>query len=334
MRMKNLPAFSLVQREPALDNILRPKKLSEFVGQKKMKDRLSLIINAAKKREEPVDHILFVGPPGVGKTTLALIIAEEQEAQIKVISAPSLQKAGDLVALLTSVPEKGIIFIDEIHRLSSTLEEILYSAMEDRSISIILGKGPGAKVLSIKLPPFTLIGATTRPGLLSNPLRDRFGFIANLDFYSQEEMEEIVRRSQELLEINLSNEAILEIAKRSRGIPRIANRLLKRVRDYLEVEEKESISEDDIKKVLDLMGIDENGLDDLDRKILITLKEKFSGGPVGLKTLSAVLNESPETIEVVYEPYLLRIGFIQRTPRGRVITPLGLTHIMRKDYGR
>jgi Holliday junction DNA helicase RuvB len=333
MKMKKIPASSLTQREPLLDNILRPKNLSEFIGQQKIKERLRLIINGAKKRKEPIDHILFVGPPGVGKTTLAFILAEEQKVSIKAVSAPSLQKTGDLVALLTNAPENGIIFIDEIHRLSSSLEEILYSAMEDRSISFIAGKGPGARVLNFKLPPFTLVGATTRPALLSNPLRDRFGFIASLDFYSHEEMVEIIKRSQNLLGIELSEDGVHEVAKRSRGVPRIANRLLKRIRDYIEVEEMEIIDKEEVKKILDLMGIDDKGLDDLDRKILFTLRDKFSGGPVGIKTLAAVLNESPETIEVVYEPYLLRIGFIQRTPRGRIITPLGLSHLMRCSNG-
>ncbi|MGB9811512.1 MAG: Holliday junction branch migration DNA helicase RuvB, partial [Dictyoglomus turgidum] len=231
MKVKRFPYFSLVQREPALDNVLRPKNLSDFIGQERIKDRLALIINAAKKREEAVDHILFVGPPGVGKTTLALIIAEEQNAPIKMVSAPSLQKSGDLIALLTSVEERGIIFIDEIHRLNPSLEEILYSALEDRSVSIVTGKGPGGKVLSIKLPPFTLVGATTRPALLSSPLRDRFGFIANLDFYTHEEMVKIIERSQKILGLNLPYESIIEIAKRSRGVPRIANRILKRIKD-------------------------------------------------------------------------------------------------------
>lgn len=331
--MKKVPNFSLVQREPVLDNILRPKTLSEFIGQDKLKERLSLIISAAKKRGEPIDHTLFVGPPGVGKTTLALILAEEQNVQIKVVSAPSIQKSGDLVALLTSVAENGIIFIDEIHRLSPSLEEILYSAMEDRCVNIVVGKGPGAKILSLKLPPFTLLGATTRPALLSNPLRDRFGFIGTLDFYTQNEMVKVIERSQKILKVGLSEEAIIEVAKRSRGIPRIANRLLKRIKDYIDVKGQKEIGLEDTKKVLDLMGIDEYGLDDLDRKILLALKDKFSGGPVGIKTLAAVLNESPETIETIYEPYLLRIGFIQRTLRGRIITPLGLTHIMRYKYG-
>lgn len=331
--MKKIPTFSLVQREPALDNVLRPKTLSEFVGQERLKERLYLIINAAKKRGEPIDHILFVGPPGVGKTTLALILAEEQNTPIKVVSAPSIQKSGDLVALLTSVPENGVVFIDEIHRLNPTLEEILYSAMEDRCVNIVVGKGPGAKVLSLKLPPFTLLGATTRPALLSNPLRDRFGFIGTLDFYTQNEMVKVIERSQRILEIGLSQEAIIEVAKRSRGIPRIANRLLKRIKDYMDVEGLRELDVEDTKKVLDLMGIDEYGLDDLDRRILLTLKDKFSGGPVGIKTLAAILNESPETIETIYEPYLLRIGFIQRTSRGRIITSLGLMHIMRYSYG-
>ena len=330
--MKKFPNFSIVQREPALDNALRPKSLSEFIGQERIKERLSLIINAAKKREEAIDHILFVGPPGVGKTTLALIIAEEQNAQIKMISAPAIQKSGDLIALLTGIEEKGVIFIDEIHRLSPSLEEILYSALEDGSISIVAGKGPGGRVLSLKLPPFTLIGATTRPALLSTPFRDRFGFIATLDFYTHEEMVKIIERSQKILGLNLSYESIYEIAKRSRGVPRIANRILKRIKDYVDLRDNENIDLAETKKVLELIGIDENGLDELDRKILFTLKDKFSGGPVGLKTLAAVLNESPETIESIYEPYLLRIGFIQRTSRGRVITPLGLAHIMRYHH--
>ncbi|MGB9856632.1 MAG: Holliday junction branch migration DNA helicase RuvB [Dictyoglomaceae bacterium] len=326
--MRKIVSFSLSQKEPALENLLRPKSLSEFIGQRKIVERLKLILKAAKERREAVDHMLFSGPPGLGKTTLALILSQEQEVEIKIVSAPVLQKAGDLVGILTSIPERGILFIDEIHRLSPSLEEILYSAMEDSCISIIAGKGPSARILKLKLPPITIVGATTRPGMLSNPLRDRFGFIANLDYYTDEEIEKILERSQKILGLNLSSSVLMEIAKRARGTPRIANRLLKRVRDYIQVEGKEEVSENEVRKVLEFLGIDEKGLDELDRKILKALRDNFNGGPVGIKNLSEFLNESPETIEVMYEPYLLRLGFIQRTPRGRIITSLGLTHLM------
>ncbi|MEN2984040.1 MAG: Holliday junction branch migration DNA helicase RuvB [Dictyoglomaceae bacterium] len=326
--MKKIANFSLTQREPILENLLRPRYFSEFIGQKKIIERLSLILRAAKERKEAMDHILFCGPPGLGKTTLALILALEQGVDIKIISAPALQKSGDLVGILTSIPERGILFIDEIHRLSPFLEEILYSVMEDSIISIITGKGPSARVLKLKLPPITIVGATTRPGLLSNPLRDRFGFIGNLDFYSDEEIMQILERSQRILNLDLSSPILMEIAKRSRGTPRIANRLLKRVRDYIQVENKEKLNENEVKEILKFLGIDEKGLDETDRKILLALRDIFNGGPVGIKTLSEFLNESPETLEVVYEPYLLRLGFIQRTPRGRIITPAGLLHLI------
>ncbi|MCX7846341.1 MAG: Holliday junction branch migration DNA helicase RuvB [Dictyoglomaceae bacterium] len=326
--MGRIVNFTLTQREPALENLLRPRSFTDFIGQRKIVERLNLILKAAKERKEAIDHILFCGPPGLGKTTLALILSWEQEVYIKIISAPALQKAGDLVGILTSIPERGILFIDEIHRLSPSIEEILYSVMEDSVISIITGKGPFARVLKLKLPPITIVGATTRPGLLSNPLRDRFGFIGNLDFYSYEEITQILMRSQEILGLNLSYSLLMEIAKRSRGTPRIANRLLKRVRDYIQVENKEVLKEHEIIEILRFLGIDEKGLDDTDRKILLALRDTFNGGPVGIKTLSEFLNESPETLEVIYEPYLLRLGLIKRTPRGRVITSLGLMHIL------
>lgn len=325
--MRKIINFSLTQREPALENLLRPRSFSEFIGQRRIIERLNLILKAAKERKEAIDHILFCGPPGLGKTTLAFILSWEQGVDIKIISAPALQKVGDLVGILTSIPERGILFIDEIHRLSPSFEEVLYSVMEDSVISIITGKGPAARVLKLKLPPITIVGATTRPGLLSNPLRDRFGFIGNFDFYSDDEILQILERSQKILGLNLSPSILMEIAKRSRGTPRIANRLLKRVRDYIQVENKENISEDEVKEVLKFLGIDEKGLDEIDRKILLALRDNFNGGPVGIKALSEFLNESPETLEIVYEPYLLRLGFIQRTPRGRVITSSGLLHL-------
>lgn len=330
--MKKNSIFSLTQKEPALENLLRPRSLSEFIGQKKVVERLNLILKAAKERKEAVDHILFSGPPGLGKTTLALILSWEQEVEIKIVSAPVLQKAGDLVGILTSIPERGILFIDEIHRLSPSLEEILYSTMEDSVVTIIAGRGPSARILKLKLPPITIVGATTRAGLLSNPLRDRFGFIANLDYYTDEEIGKILERSQRILGLSLPPSVLIEIAKRSRGTPRIANRLLKRVRDYIQVENKKEVNENDVKDILDFLGIDEKGLDELDRKILKALRDNFNGGPVGIKSLSEFLNESPETLELIYEPYLLRLGFIQRTPRGRVITSLGLIHLLMSKY--
>ncbi|PMQ02353.1 MAG: Holliday junction branch migration DNA helicase RuvB [Dictyoglomus sp. NZ13-RE01] len=329
--MRKNYSFSLVQKEPALENLLRPKNLCEFVGQKKIIERLDIILKAAKERKEALDHILFCGPPGLGKTTLALILSTEENVEIKMVSAPTLQKTGDLVGILTSLSERSILFIDEIHRLSPSLEEVLYSVMEDLSISIVTGKGPSARIIKFKLPPITIVGATTRPGLLSHPLRDRFGFIANFDYYNEEELVEILLRSQKILDLNLSEEVLLEIAKRSRGTPRIANRLLKRVRDYIQVMDINNLSIDKVKEILNFLGIDYKGLDELDRKILKAIRDNFKGGPVGIKNLAEFLNESPETIEVMYEPYLLRIGFIQRTPRGRIITPLGLTHLMEAD---
>lgn len=326
--MGKLSTFSLAQKEPSLESLLRPRKFSEFIGQKKIVERLNLILKAAKERKEAIDHILLCGPPGLGKTTLALILSWEQEIDIKVVSAPTLQRAGDLVGILTSIPERGILFIDEIHRLLPSLEEILYSVMEDSVISIITGKGPAARALKLKLPSITIVGATTRPGLLTNPLRDRFGFIGNLDFYSDIEIMQILERSQVILGLNLSSSVLMEIAKRTRGTPRIANRLLRRIRDYIQVENKEKLNGEEVKEILRFLGIDDKGLDEIDRKILITIRDNFKGGPVGIKALSEFLNESPETLEVVYEPYLLRLGFIQRTPRGRVITSLGLMHLL------
>nr|WP_330375455.1 Holliday junction branch migration DNA helicase RuvB [Inediibacterium massiliense] len=310
-----------------VENNLRPRKLDDYMGQDKAKEKLKIFIDAAMMRDESLDHVLLYGPPGLGKTTLSNIIANELGVNIRVTSGPAIERPGDLAAILTNLGENDVLFIDEIHRLNRTVEEILYPAMEDYALDIIIGKGPSARSIRLDLSRFTLIGATTRAGLLTSPLRDRFGVICKLELYEVEDLKNIVIRSASILGIEIEQKAAIEIAKRSRGTPRIANRLLKRVRDFAQVKGDGLITLKIAKDGLALLEIDELGLDQVDRNIMFTIVEKFSGGPVGLDTLAASTGEERNTIEDVYEPYLLQLGFMQRTPKGRTITQLGYKHL-------
>lgn len=320
------PQAEAEEEELGFELSVRPRSFEEFVGQSRLKENLKVFIQATKQRGEPLDHILFCGPPGLGKTTLAHIIAHELGAEIKTTSGPVLERPGDLAAILTNLVDKSMLFIDEIHRLPRIAEEILYPAMEEYQLDIIIGQGPSARTLRLNLPKFTLIGATTRTGLLTSPLRDRFGVINRLDYYSPADLEKILLRSAKIFNVELEEDAASEIALRSRGTPRIANRLLKRVRDFAQVKGSGLIEKAITKGALKAMDVDEKGFDDMDRKLLLTIIKKFSGGPVGLDTLAASVQEEKETIEDVYEPYLLQEGFIERTSRGRMATDLAYKH--------
>ncbi|MFR9146477.1 MAG: Holliday junction branch migration DNA helicase RuvB [Mediterraneibacter sp.] len=316
-----------LEEDIRIEGELRPLYLKEYIGQEKTKQTLEIYIKAAKERGEPLDHVLFYGPPGLGKTTLAGIIANEMGVNMKVTSGPAIEKPGEMAAILNSLQENDVLFVDEIHRLNRQVEEVLYPAMEDYAIDIMIGKGAGARSIRLNLPKFTLVGATTRAGMLTAPLRDRFGVVNRLEFYTDEELKTIVLRSAKVLNVEIEEEGALELARRSRGTPRLANRLLKRVRDFAQVKYDGVITKKVANYALDLLDVDKYGLDHIDRGILLTMIEKFQGGPVGLDTLAAAVSEDAGTLEDVYEPYLLKNGFIQRTPRGRVVTELAYRHL-------
>ena len=323
---KRIITTEFAEEDVKIENHPRPQLLKDYIGQQKVKETLSIYIEAARQREEPLDHVLFYGPPGLGKTTLAGIIANEMGVKMKVTSGPAIEKPGEIAAILNNLSEGDVLFIDEIHRLNRQVEEVLYPAMEDFAIDIVIGKGAAARSIRLDLPKFTLVGATTRAGLLTAPLRDRFGVVSRLEFYSTQDLMTIIRRSAEVLHVKIDERGAEELARRSRGTPRLANRLLKRVRDYAQVCHDGVITLQVANEALDLLDVDKYGLDQSDRNILLTMMNKFRGGPVGLDTLAAALGEDSGTLEEVYEPYLIKNGFIQRTPRGRVVTELARAH--------
>jgi Holliday junction DNA helicase RuvB len=320
------PDNTVYKDEEVIDRAIRPKKLADYQGQDQVRGQMEIFIKAAQMRSEALDHLLIFGPPGLGKTTLANIVANEMEVNIRTTSGPVLEKAGDLAALLTNLEENDVLFIDEIHRLSPMVEEVLYPAMEDYQLDIMIGEGPAARSIKIDLPPFTLIGATTRAGSLTSPLRDRFGIVQRLEYYKIADLQHIVQRSAECLDLSMESEGALEVARRARGTPRIANRLLRRVRDYAEVKANGHICPDVADKALNMLDVDRLGFDYMDRKLLLAIMEKFSGGPVGLDNLAAAIGEEKDTIEDVIEPYLIQQGYLQRTPRGRIATERAYLH--------
>ncbi|MBQ9611837.1 MAG: Holliday junction branch migration DNA helicase RuvB [Lachnospiraceae bacterium] len=324
---KRMITTGYTEEDAAVEGTLRPQRLAGYIGQERIKESIGIAIEAAKKRGEPLDHILFYGPPGLGKTTLSQILANEMGVHIKITSGPAIEKPGEMAAILNGLKEGDILFVDEIHRLNKIVEEVLYSAMEDFAIDIMIGKGASAKSIRLDLPKFTMVGATTRAGLLSAPLRDRFGMIQRLEFYTVEELRQIIMNSAEVLHVEVDDKGAIEMARRSRGTPRLANRILKRVRDYADVRYDGRITEEVAVTALDMMDVDKRGLDRNDRRILMTLIENFGGGPAGLDTLAAAIGEDAGTIEDVVEPYLLQNGFINRTPRGRVVTRAAYEHL-------
>jgi holliday junction DNA helicase RuvB len=325
--MSTFLAPAAASEEEELEQSLRPRRLDEFVGQARVKEQLAIALEAARTREEALDHVLLVGPPGLGKTSLAFIVREELGVGIRCVAGPALERKGDMAAILTGLERHDVLFVDEIHRLNRAIEEILYPALEDFRLDIVVGQGPAARTLTLDLPPFTLVGATTRTGLLTTPLRDRFGMTFRLEYYDAAELGTIVRRSARILAVEIADDAAEEIARRSRGTPRIANRILRRVRDVAQVRHDGAITNPVAREALELLEVDERGLERVDRELLAAIVRRFDGGPVGLSTLAVALGEEPDTVEDVYEPYLLQLGFLQRTPRGRIVTKLGRAHV-------